>query len=90
MEKIKRGGGGMRKTILSILLLAACCWSSECIAKDSIGLVVEIREQYSTTMIDTCTVVMVHDGSFYIVKKTGLPGVYPVARHSVKILSRGE
>jgi hypothetical protein len=79
----------VKKTILSILLLAACCWSSECIAKDSAGLVVEIREQYGSVIIDSCSVVMIHEGNFIIVKKSGLSGVYPVARHSVKILQRG-
>ena len=83
-------GGGAVKTIICALLLCSACFGTDLVARDSNGLVVEIREQYGAVIIDTCTVVMVHDGAFYIVKKSGLTGVYPVARHSVKILQRGK
>lgn len=62
--------------------------AQETIAKDSTGMIVEVKEKYGGVLYDTCTVVMYFEDSFVLVKRSGRTGWYPSSFHSVRILEK--
>jgi hypothetical protein len=58
------------------------------ICQDSAGVIVEIKEKYGSLIVDTCTVVMFHEGQFVLVKRSGATGWFPSAFHSIRIIGR--
>jgi hypothetical protein len=61
--------------------------AGELIAKDSIGVVVEVKEKYGTYCLDTCTVLMYHNDNFVLVHRSGASRWFPAAFHSVTVVS---
>jgi hypothetical protein len=69
--------------ILILLLLAATSLLATEIAKDSCGVIVELREKYGPTIVDTGTVLMVYDNNFVLTKFNQPAAWYPVANYAV-------
>ena len=76
------------KICIACLTVLTFCQAQEVIAKDSLGMIVEVKEKYGGLLYDTCTVVMYYSGQFVLVKKTGRTGWYPASFHSVRILEK--
>ena len=70
------------------MLLFKLCNCQELIAKDSAGLIVEVKEKYGGINYDTCTIVMKYDGDFITVHRNGTTSRYPACFHSIKIYKR--
>jgi hypothetical protein len=74
------------------IIFAVLCFSSwlyaadllpVIIAKDSIGIVVHLKEKYGAQTVDTCTIVSIYNGCFVLTKREGFPNYYPVENHSI-------
>lgn len=82
----------MKKLIcIAALVLPLCAQSykvPQVIAKDSNGVVVQIKEKYGSYTIDTCTVVMLMNNYFVVVHREGESGWYPASFHSVAVMER--
>ena len=76
----------MRWLAIFITLLSTVALSQ--IARDSCGVVVEIREKYGPVWMDTATVVSMADGCFVLTKRAGLTGWYSMQNYSVRIIER--
>jgi len=77
------------KTVLIFLLMSFAVFSQQqLIAKDSNGLVIEVKEKYGSYFIDTCTVVMNYNDQFVIVHRDGTSSWFPASFHSVKIVKK--
>jgi predicted ATP-grasp superfamily ATP-dependent carboligase len=73
------------KRLVLVLLVALGASGQELVAKDSNGLIIEIKEKYGGSVYDTCTVVMKMGGNFIVVHKEGIAGYYPESFHSVRV-----
>jgi hypothetical protein len=78
----------MKRMLIVCALAALPIYGQEVIAQDSNGLVVEVKEKYGGLLLDTATVVMLHQGQFVLVKKEGGTGWYPSSFHSVRVLEK--
>jgi hypothetical protein len=78
------------KSILFILVITLASFAQSLVAKDSNGLVIEIKEKYGGFVTDTCTAVMLMNGNFIIVHREGVAGYFPESFHSVRIVGRVE
>ena len=78
----------MKQLLIIIGLLAYPLYAQQVIAQDSTGLIVEVKEKYGGLIIDTCSVVMLHNNQFVLVKKEGSTGWFPASFHSVRIVER--
>ncbi len=74
--------------MLIILLCAKHCNCQQLIAKDSNGLIVEIKEKYGNVIYDSCTIIMKHDGDFVVIHRDGTVGRYPETFHSLRVWKR--
>ncbi len=73
--------------VVAVLALTAVpSYAQQVIAKDSAGLVVEVKEKYGGRITDTCTVVMLHQNQFVLVKRDGNSAWFPSSFHSVRVL----
>ena len=61
---------------------------NQLVAKDSNGIVIEIKEKYGGTIIDTATAVIYHEGNFVVIHREGVAAWYPSSFHSVRVLER--
>jgi hypothetical protein len=73
------------KRLLLVLLVALGASGQELVAKDSNGLIIEIKEKYGGSVFDTCTVVMKMGGNFIVVHKEGIAGYFPESFHSIRV-----
>ncbi len=78
----------MKIGILILLILITSYSQQTVIAKDSNGLIVEIKEKYGGYVIDTCTVVMNYKGKFVLIHKDGTSAWYPASFHSIRIVKK--
>ena len=78
----------MKTLIITVLVAFIIQAGQDLVAKDSNGLVVEIKEKYGITVVDTCTVVMNYNGNFVLVRKDGTSSWYPTSFHSIKIVTK--
>lgn len=78
----------MKKLIVLLLLLPTIIVGGELIAKNSAGMVIELKEKYGRVQIDTCTVLMLHAGCFVAVRRDGSSGWYPATNYSAKIIEK--
>ena len=61
---------------------------NQLVARDSNGLIIEVKEKYGGTIIDTCTAVIFHQGNFVVIHREGVSAWFPSAFHSVRVLER--
>jgi len=78
------------KTLFLMIVALAWLWAEEdqLIARDSNGVVVVVKEKYGGATVDTCTVVILHDGKFVLVHRNGTSAWYPTDFHSVKVVRK--
>ena len=74
--------------VLALAAIAAAESGSSLIARDSVGLVVTVKEKYGSYVTDTCTVVMMCNQNFVLVRRKGASSWYPASFHSVEIVKR--
>lgn len=74
--------------IVVTICCGACVQAQEPTAVwyDSTGLIVELKEKYGGTMVDTCTVLMIRDDVYYTTHRDGTGGTYPMANYSARIV----
>jgi hypothetical protein len=72
--------------LLAIAVLPFVAAGQEIIAKDSNGLVVDIKADFGRVTRETCTVVVLTQENFVLVGKNGKTAWYPLPFHSVKIV----
>ena len=72
--------------IVTVIVVAA--EPNNLVAKDSNGIVVEIKEKYGVTVLDTATAVIYHEGNFVVIHREGVAAWYPASFHSVRVLER--
>jgi hypothetical protein len=60
----------------------------ELIAKDSTGLLVEIKEKYGPTTYDSGTVLIIYNGFFVLSKRNNPSNYYPCCNYAVKPFKR--
>lgn len=77
-------------TLILLLWFVARLDAQQVIAKDSVGLIVEVKEKYGGLIFDTCTVIMLFDNQFVLVHREGSTGWYPTSFHSIRLLGRIE
>ncbi len=80
----------MKTLIITLLATFIIQAGQDLVAKDSNGLVVEVKEKYGITIVDTCTVVMNYNGQFVLVRRDGTSAWYPTSFHSIKIVGKVE
>jgi hypothetical protein len=78
------------RTLLFLLLIACTSIAQDLIARDSNGLIIELKEKYGGYATDTCTAVMLMNGNFIVVHRDGVAGYFPESFHSIRILARLE
>lgn len=77
--------------LIAAVCMAACAGVSaggddcDVIARDSLGLVVELKEKYGAAILDSCTVVMRCGDEYITVHRSGPSGHYPVANWSLPV-----
>ena len=71
---------------ISFNLFAEEATANSVLFKDSNGMVVDIKEQYSGSIIDTCTIVFLLNGNFVIVHRNKPASFFPQNRHSVRVI----
>lgn len=76
------------KALIIGLLLAVGLQAQALVAKDSNGLVVEIKEKYGGWRVDTVTVVMLYKGYFVLVRRDGSSSWLPASFNSIHIVER--
>lgn len=81
------------KNLMSLvaLLIPMSIWAegdNELIAKDSLGLIIEVNEKYGGTFLDTCTAVVYHENEFVIDHYNGVTTWYPASFHTVRVIGR--
>ena len=76
------------RCLFLIITLVTALLAGQTIAKDSVGLVVMVREKYGPALVDTCTVVTLHENNFVLTHRDGRTGWYPVGNYSVNIIER--
>jgi hypothetical protein len=74
------------KAMIIGLLLVAGLQAQTLVAKDSNGLVVEIKEKYGGWRVDTVTVVMLYKGNFVLVRRDGSTSWLPASFNSINIV----
>lgn len=84
-------GGFMFKILFLILSLSIYIYAIEnpnLIARDSGGIIIEIKEKYGSFTTDTCTAVLLFNDNFVVVHKEQLRGSdwYPESFHSIRVL----
>ncbi|MBD3390496.1 MAG: hypothetical protein GF418_00620, partial [Chitinivibrionales bacterium] len=78
----------MKRMLMVLAVAALPIYGQQVIAQDSEGLIVEVKEKYGGIVVDTCTVVMLHDRQFVVVNREGGSGWFPASFHSVRIVGR--
>ncbi len=80
--------------ILCVIFLAASAVSvpvsaeeSYVIAQDSLGLIVEVKEN-DEALLDTVTVVMIWQGQYMLVHRSGFSACFPTSFHSCRVIGR--
>ena len=74
--------------ILTTAILVHAEQTPQVLAKDTTGVVVQVKEKYGTHLTDTCTVVMLVKNQFVLVHREGVSSWYPTSFHSVKIVRK--
>ena len=77
---------------LLIPIICACTiHASEpiCIAKDSTGMIVQLKEKYGMQSTECCKVIMKCESNFVLTKGDNKSSWYPCENFSLKILERG-
>jgi hypothetical protein len=77
------------KTLWLLLAVATVPFSvagQELIARDSNGLVVDIKADFGHVSRETCTVVMLMQENFILVRKNGTTAWFPLPFNAVKIV----
>jgi hypothetical protein len=80
----------IRKILLAVLAMVAVGFGNELIAKDSCGIIVELREKYGPAIIDTGTMIMTYNNFFVIVHRDFPSTFYPIANYSVSKITKKE
>lgn len=57
---------------------------------DSTGMVVELKEKYGGTTMDTCTVLTIKNETYFTTHRNGPGNTYPLANWSVTNIKKGE
>jgi hypothetical protein len=75
------------KFLLGVLLLTSCSFG-EVLAQDSSGLICTLKEKYGCAINDTCTVVSLINGMFYLTHKKRPTTIYAVSEWALTYTKR--
>lgn len=79
----------VKNAILALALLVAVAWGGQRILFESAGAVVQVKEKYGCSFIDTVTQIEIDHGQYVLYDKNDRPvGWYPVSNHSITIIER--
>lgn len=76
--------------LLSVTIISNSIGESKILASnyDSIGLIINVREKYGPTFLDTGNVLFEHNSDLVLSTKNGIKSIYPKANYSITIVRR--
>jgi len=76
--------GEILKFLAALILSLSMVFAHDVIKADSVGFGVVVKEKYGPAITDSCTVLMVHNGCFVVVRRNSTAW-YPMANYSVSV-----